>query len=478
MENEKNNSSKKILIPTDLSNSEREVSLFENIVMLILTVLLGVLIAWCSVYLFACRTCNNAVELTKTNSICWGQGQNLSAKDIQNAKIAWQYIKNNFQKETGLVNSVDNYTSTTMWDTGSTLAGTIAAREIGIIEQKEFDDMVVPMLRTLRSIKLYNGKAPNKAYNTITAEMVDYGNNPVERGIGVSTLDLARLISWLNVLSCTHPKYKHAAKSILLTWDFTDLIQDGQMFGYFLNPISEKTEIVQEGRLGYEQYAGKIFALLGFDQSISATYENKFRQDINIYGIQVAYDVRDPRDLGTYNYVVTESYVLDGMENGVDKENRPLIDNIFAVQRNRWQEEGILTAVSEDNVDRKPWFIYNTIFTAGISWNTTTDTGIRHDNLKTTSTKAAYSLALFFPGEEYSDLLLSMVESAYDPERGWYSGVYEDGKGFNIARTANTNGIILQSLLYKMYGTLSNKCHLCSKNQDFYQEWQYFQKHG
>jgi hypothetical protein len=41
-----------------------------------------------------------------------------------------------------------------------------------------------------------------------------------------------------------------------------------------------------------------------------------------------------------------------------------------------------------------------------------------------------------------------------DPERGWYSGVYEVSGEPNKALTANTNGIILETLAYKQSGKL------------------------
>lgn len=392
---------------------------------------------------------------------CFLSGQPLCESDLKAAEIAWTYFENNYQPTTGLVNSVNNYPSTTMWDTGSALAATIAAHDFGFIDQKTFDDRVTTLLSTLNQMTLFNNEAPNKVYNTLSAEMVDYTNQPSPEGIGVSTLDLARLVSWLNTLVCKYPKYTYQAKQTLLKWDYTRLIQKGQMFGLAKDPVTGETQVLQEGRLGYEQYAGKIFAELGFDQSVAADYNNKFRRNIEIYDLDIAYDSRDPRDFGAYNYVVTESYGLDVMENGYDDINRELVRNIYYVQKARWKDTGAVTAVSEDNVDREPWFIYNTIFTAGLPWNTTTDTGVSHDELKSISTKAAFTLATLFPNDPYSLELNAQIESAYDPKQGWYSGVYENGNGYNKAMTANTNGIILSGLLYKKYGAFYSICEQC-----------------
>lgn len=396
---------------------------------------------------------------------CLGESHDLCSKDMEIAQIAWKYFENNYNPETGLYNAADKYPSTTMWDTGSALAATIAAHDFGFINDKDFDDRIQAMFKTFTQMELFNKEAPNKVYHAATAAMVDYRNQPAPDGIGVSALDLARIISWLNTLGCRYPKYAYPAKKVIERWDLQRLIKDGQMFGLYRDPASKDKQIVlaQEGRLGYEQYAGKIFRELGYDQRISATYHNEFRETTNIYDVPIAYDRRDPRDLGAYNYVVTESYAMDALENGIDAENRPLLENIYKVQQRRWEETGIVTAVSEDNLDQKPYFLYNTIFTAGLPWNATTDKGVRHDELKTISVKAALSLALLFPNEPYSKTLAYTVSTAYNPERGWYSGIYESGGGYNKAITANTNGIILSLLLYKKHGEFYPVCKRCQR---------------
>jgi len=398
-----------------------------------------------------------------TTHACFKPKASLCEEDMKIAKIAWTYYENNYQPKTGLVNSVHKYTSTTMWDTGSAIAATIAAHDFGLIDQKEFDDRIVALIKTLSSMKLFNNEAPNKVYSTTTGKMVDYRNKPSEDGIGVSTLDLARLLSWMNTLICKYPKYTTHANRVLSRWDYDRLIKNGQMYGLARDAVTKKVRVLQEGRMGYEQYAGKVFREVGFDQSVAAVYDNKYRSGMDIYGVPVAFDSRDPRVLGAYNYVVTESYGLDAMEHGYDQENTPLVRNIYDVQKERWKRTGIVSAISEDNVDRKPYFIYNTIFTAGLPWNTTTDRGVQYNELKSVSTKAAFTLAVLYPEDEYSQVLRAQIESAYDPKKGWYSGVYENGGGYNKATTANTNGIVLSTLLYKKYGSIFELCNACGR---------------
>ncbi len=222
---------------------------------------------------------------TGPDNACLGEPKALCSKDMEMAQIAWKYFENNYNPETGLYNAADKYKSTTMWDTGSALAATIAARDFGIIDDKTFDDHIQAMFKTLTKMELFNKEAPNKAYNTEKGEMVDYRNQPSPDGIGVSALDLARMISWLNTLGCMHPKYAYPAKKTIERWDLKRLIKDGQMYGLYRDPVSKNIQLVQEGRLGYEQYAGKIFRELGYDQHISATYNNEFREKTDIYGV-------------------------------------------------------------------------------------------------------------------------------------------------------------------------------------------------
>lgn len=51
----------------------------------------------------------------------------LNERELRAAKVAWHYFEKFTQESTGLANSVGNYPSTTMWDTASYIAGTVAA---------------------------------------------------------------------------------------------------------------------------------------------------------------------------------------------------------------------------------------------------------------------------------------------------------------------------------------------------------------
>lgn len=55
---------------------------------------------------------------------------------------------------------------------------------------------------------------------------------------------------------------------------------------------------------------------------------------------------------------------------------------------------------------------------------------------------------------DYTKQLIEKTATLANPQRGWYSGLYEANGQPNKAITANTNGIILEALAYKQSGQL------------------------
>ncbi|PLP03242.1 hypothetical protein CWN13_22685, partial [Klebsiella pneumoniae] len=143
----------------------------------------------------------------------------LTPREMTIAKNAWQYFVANFQPTTGLVNAVNKYPSTTMWDSASYLAAMTAARELGIIDKAEFDRRMLKFLATLNKLDLFRNELPNKAYNTISGQKVNYQNKPGE--IGYSALDIGRMLIWLKVIKERYPEYSNSIDNVVLGWDFS-----------------------------------------------------------------------------------------------------------------------------------------------------------------------------------------------------------------------------------------------------------------
>ncbi|MCK5830173.1 MAG: DUF3131 domain-containing protein [Methylococcales bacterium] len=393
-----------------------------------------------------------------------GRNGELTPQEMKMARVAWKYFENNYQQSTGLVNAADNYPSTTMWDTASYLAALVSVYELKIIEKPIFDLRLTTLLETLNGLSFFRNGLPNKVYHTQTSEKVNYGNQPGE--IGTSGLDLGRLLIWLKIIKERYPDYSDVIDKFVLRWNFSNLLDSkGTIYGASFEPSDTKAKVIQEGRLGYEEYAAKGFELWGFDTTQAAKAEPY--SVISIFGIDIPYDSRDPRIFHAHNYVVSESYVLDAIEFNWDLANdsdgndahfsHPWMEDfaqrIYKVQEQRYKQTGILTARTEHQLDQDPYFVYDTIYSDGITWNTLTESGDIVPQFAAIATKGVLGLWVLWE-TEYTDLLFSKIADLYDPQKGFYEGVYENGSGVIKQQTANNNGIILETLLYKVQGKL------------------------
>ena len=124
----------------------------------------------------------------------------LTTQELAVAKTAWKYFEINWNKETGLVNSADKFPSVTLWDQGAGIAALVAAKELKIIESKEFKSKLDKMLATLAKLELYNNELPNKVYNAKTLIPVNYGGLETKETIGWSAIDLGRMAIWLKII--------------------------------------------------------------------------------------------------------------------------------------------------------------------------------------------------------------------------------------------------------------------------------------
>jgi len=377
--------------------------------------------------------------------------QVLTSDEQGYAKTAWQYFVNNYQKSTGLVNSVDNYPSATLWDTGNYLMALISAEQLNIIDKAEYDKRMKKVLSTLSQIELYKGLLPNKVYNAQTLKMTNYENKESEKGIGWSAIDIGRIMIPLSYIQFNQPEYSQALHNILSRWNIKEMTKEGALFGAVVE--DGKEALLQEGRLGYEQYTSKMFATFGVDISNALRYD-KYLEFNEIYDIDVPYDKRDKEHSDANNYVVMEPYMLDGLEFGWDYFSKEFSYRLYKAQEERYKDTGYLTAVTEDHLDQAPYFIYNTVYVNKQSWVAIDEKGKVHNDMKQLSTKASFAMdALYHTA--YTDKLMKALKPLQG-DRGWYTGIYEKDGKINKSVTCNTNAIILESLLYKQEGPLLN----------------------
>lgn len=395
----------------------------------------------------------------------WHPGRNaksLNAEEMAMARTAWRYFENNYQPSTGLVNAADQYPSTTMWDIAAYMGALVAVLEFGIIDQATFDQRIALMFSSFQKMELFQNELPNKCYNTITLEKVDYGNNPSE--IGFSAIDLARFLLWCKIIKERFPQHSDRIDDFILRWNFKHVVDStGVLYGAGIE--GGKPRYLQEGRLGYEEYAAHCFQVWGFDTRRAAKIEP---YDTRLmYGIEIPYDTRDPRELSAHNYVVGESYILFGIElnwdKGTDKDSpdnvhtEPMIadfaNRVYKVQEERFKRTGILTARTEHQLDQDPYFVYDAVFTDGYPWNTITEDGKHVPQFSAVALKAALGMWVLWE-TPYTDTLFNYIKRFYVEDKGFYEGVYEQSKQPIKTFTMNNNGIMLETLLYKIKGKL------------------------
>ncbi|WP_251958883.1 DUF3131 domain-containing protein [Nostoc commune] len=382
--------------------------------------------------------------LSQNSNSCSNITVPLTPEEQTYARSAWQYFVKNYQPATGFTKSTGGYPSGTLWDMGNYLMALNAARWLNLTDQADFDARLNKFLTTLNSLKLFEDTLPNKVYNAANGQMVDYGNNPLERGLGWSALDVGRILAAFDVIRTCHPQYNDWLKGIVAQWQVARSLKDGQLFGATVLP-DNTTLLVQEGRLGYEEYAARGYQLWGFSAPKAIAFEPFKLVEIN--GVQIPVDTRDFQNTNANNYVVSESYILDGIEFGLQGELADFAARVLDVQKRRYDTTGQLTAVTEDNIDQAPYFLYNTVYANGANWATITDANKPYPQFRSISTKAAFGWRYLFPDNAYAQKVFDAVKDLRSPDdSGYYAGIYEESKQPNKALTGNTNGLILEIL--------------------------------
>ena len=344
----------------------------------------------------------------------------LTERELHRARIAWRYFERNVRAETGLADSMEQYPAATLWDAGSYLMALIAAERLGVISVADFDTRVTRALDSLSRLPLYDGEAPNKSYNTVTLAMNDDDQQPSARGIGWSAIDIGRFLVPCNILAWRYPRHTSAVRSVLSRWRWDRLVRDGVLQGA---AIRDGTTVYrQEGRLGYEEYGAKPFALAGMDVREAQRIDD-FLRFVDVDGVQVATDTRRAEERGAPDSMASDAYILDGLEFGFDRSSRELAWRVARAQEARFRKTGIPIAVGKD------------------------------DDTLSLSTQAAIGWHALY-GTPYTQRLVERVAPLFDAEKGWYSGLNQSTGKPNHAITANTNAIVLESLCYMQAGPL------------------------
>lgn len=354
---------------------------------------------------------------------------------MEAARDAWRAVVRNTEK-TGLISATPHYDFATTWDIGSSIAALYSAHELGIIERDDYDERMEDLLSAIEDLPLYEGAAYHKIYSTTTGRMAE-NSKPSRTGYAWSATDLGRFLLWLRIIA-EDEEYREDAQDIVARMDLTRMVKDGYLYGHGKN---RRAKYFLEGRIGYEQYAALGFAAWG-QRAEKALNVMTNAQPLEVMGVEL---LKDGRGL---DRLVSEPFVMMGLEVGWDPDYRKLAEAMLAVQEARYRETGQVTIVSEDAVSVPPYyFYYYCVYCNGKEFVVDVDDpGKELSGPRWVSTKNAFGWHALLPGE-YTGLAVTEVEPARS-DGGWSSGVFEKTGESTRMEDINTAAVILEAALY------------------------------
>ena len=352
--------------------------------------------------------------------------------------LAWKYFAKYTRPTTGLTNATPEWANTTLWDIGAQLIATYAARELGIIKQADYQKRMARTLNTVEKAPLYRGVVYNRVYSTTTG-----GLGPAS---GWSAMDLGRFLAALKIIALRDPQFAAQAERIARRSDFSKVVYGGYLHGEIMRP-NDKPFNFQEGRIGYEQYAATGFNQWGAAVSNALVFE-KNAEPFDVLGVPLYADRRyDDR-------LLSEPFILLGLEFGLNGSLRNLAANLLKAQEERFKTTGQMTIATEDAVSEPPdYFYYYCVlcsrkpFVIGLA-----SPGKERDHPRWVSTKGAYGWDAIMPGD-YTKRAVQAVAGAMEPKAGWASGVYESTGKSTHTIDINTAAVMLEIAWFKLRGS-------------------------
>lgn len=360
--------------------------------------------------------------------------------------LAWRQFEGLWVDRTGLASATPDYGRLTPWDMGSVLAALYSARELGLLDSAQYRGRMTRTLETLRTLPLFRGEVFNKVYDARTRRMIGRGGVQTTRGYSWSATDLGRLLLWLAIVSRGDAEFEEPARRIVARLRLDRVVADGYLHGEELSPRRRSgVRRFQEGRIGYEQYAARGFALWG--QDVRPALDLGLHADtIHVYGVPLLADRRG------LDRLTSEPLVLLGLEAGWTPAERALAVNVLRVQQARHDSTGVVTIASEDAMPTPPhFFYYYCVYCSGKpfvieAW----DPGMTMRGPRWVSTKATFAWHALLPSE-YTALALRTVAAARS-RTGWSSGVMEGTTRATRSEDLNTAAVILEAAAYVRLG--------------------------
>lgn len=353
------------------------------------------------------------------------------------ARASWSYLDRYYQPSTGFVNATPEWFNTTLWDLGGQLLAFHAAKELELLGKDEYERRTRKTLSTLETLSLSDGVAFNRIYST-------KDGSPNAAGAGWSATDLGRFLLALKILAIREPQFAAQAERIARRNDFTKLARGGYLYGRAVGPKGASD--FQEGRIGYEQYVAEGFAQWGIDVRNARQMKLNARP-VKVLGVPLLADKRG------FDRLLSEPFILHGLELGLSGDMRALAQNLLRAQEARFRQTGQVTIASEDALAVKPHHFYyycvycnGKPFVIGISSPRQT-----FDEPRWVSTKAAFGWHALMP-DAYTATAVEHVTPARDAQHGWATGVMEGTRASTRTYDVNTAVVLMEIAYYQLRG--------------------------
>ena len=353
------------------------------------------------------------------------------------ARSSWNYLDRYYQASTGFVNATPEWFNTTLWDLGGQLLAFQAAKELGLLNKAEYDKRTRKTLSTLETVRLADNVAFNRIYSTKDGSLN-------AEGAGWSATDLGRFLLALRILSVREPQFAAQAERVARRNAFAKVARGGYLYGRSIGPKGATD--FQEGRIGYEQYVAAGFAQWGADVR-NAQRLSLNAKPVNVLGVRLLADTRG------FDRLLSEPFILYGLELGLSGELKSLAENLLKAQEARYNATGQVTIVSEDAMPVKPHYFYyycvycnQKPFVVGVSSPKET-----FDAPRWVSTKAAFGWHALMPSA-YTAKAVEYVGAARDSTRGWATGVFEKTRESTGTFDVNTAVVLMEIAYYQLRG--------------------------
>jgi len=365
----------------------------------------------------------------------------VSPEFMKVARIAWNYISDNINSKTAFVNTQNSIGRASASDIGDTLLSYMAAYEIGLINQVRFNDLLNKFMGSLRDMPLYKDNLPNRWYNINTLNMLDLEYDDYIDGSGWNSADIGRLLSALYILSKRYPERSSDIQAIISKWNLGAAIKESRLTNSVFIENQERPSF--PSKLGYEQYAAHNFSLWGSKAPLSQDYTDAKTQ--TMIGIQIPYDARENSPL------TIDAFVLGEIEHGnIDPTFKKSLDRLNRLHRAHWNTEKVMSVSGKINLKYEDLTAYNAVLYNNKPWQVVSTEGNIISTSPMISTKNAIALNVLYPGN-FSDNAFIKVKNNHNNERGFYSGLDENGNQITVL-DLNTNATILETILFMKNG--------------------------